>query len=178
MKKMNRLKLATLCVALACFAVSCSNTETEKASATTAPATETAAPMPAKTDVAKLKAEIQALETSWAAADNARDAGAIAAFYADDAVTMSNNKPMLSGKPAIEKDIKESMAKRAKGATIAYDVLNVFGDENTVTEMGKTTVKDAAGKVTYTGKYMAVWQMRNGKYICVADIGNDDVKAK
>ena len=178
MKKTNRLKLATLCVALACFAVSCSNTETQKTSATTAPATETNAPMPAKTDMATLKAEIQALETSWATADNARDTSTVTAFYADDAVSMSNNKPMQAGKAAIEKGIKESMAKRPKGATVAYDVLDVFGDENTVTETGKTTTKDAAGRVTYTGKYMAVWQKRNGKFICVRDINNDDTKAK
>ena len=74
--------------------------------------------------------------------------------------------------------IAASIAKRAKGATIAYDIIDVFGDENTVTEVGKTTKKDASGKVTYTGKYMAVWEKRNGKYICVRDISNDDVKAK
>lgn len=121
----------------------------------------------------KVKTEIQALETAWAAADNARDAKAIAAFYADDAVILSNNRPMLSGKEAIQKDIEEGMAKRVKGATIAYDIVDVFGDENTVTEVGKITTKDSTGRVTYTGKYMAIWQKRDGKYVCIRDISND-----
>lgn len=126
----------------------------------------------------KVKTEIQALETAWAAADNARDAKAIAAFYADDAVILSNNRPMLSGKEAIQKDIEEGMAKRVKGATIAYDIVDVFGDENTVTEVGKITTKDSTGRVTYTGKYMAIWQKRDVKYVCIRDISNDDAKEK
>ncbi len=56
--------------------------------------------------------------------------------------------------------------------------LDVFGSENQVTEVGKSTIKDATGKVTYTGKYMAIWEKRDGKYVCVRDIFNDDMKAK
>lgn len=174
---MNHFKFATVCVAFSCFAIGCNNNAADKAE-TANKATGAAAPVAAKADLAAIKADIQTLENAWAAADNARDANALAAFYADDAVSMSNNKPMAVGKAAIHKDLEEGLAKRAKGATVSYEVLDVFGDENTVTEAGKTTVKDASGKVTYTGKYMAVWQKRDGKYICVRDIGNDDVKEK
>ena len=148
------------------------------ASAGNKPAVSTLSTEQAKPDMAKLKAEIQALESSWAAADNDRNGNAIAAFYADDAMSLSNNKPMLMGKAAIQKDIAESLAKRAKGSTVSYDVMDVFGNENTATEVGKTTVKDATGKVISTGKYMAIWEKRNGKFICVRDIYNDDVKEK
>jgi len=44
--------------------------------------------------------------------------------------------------------------------------------------MKKSTIKDAAGKVISSGKYMAVWEKRNGKFICVRDIYNDDAKEK
>ncbi len=171
----NSLKLAAACVAFTCFAIGCGNGAEEKTAAkTTEPSTEAAA----KTDMVKLKADIQALETAWATADNARDTNAVAAFYADDAVGLSNNKPLVSGKAAIRADIVASLSKKEKGTTVTYDVMDVFGDENTVTEVGKTTGKDATGKVTYTGKYMAIWQKRDGKFICVRDISNDDVKAK
>jgi uncharacterized protein (TIGR02246 family) len=173
----NSLKLAAACVSFSCFAIGCSSGAEEK----TDTAAKTAEPAPeaaAKPDMAKLKADVQALETAWANADNARDTNAIAAFYADDAVSLSNNKPMVSGKAAIRADIAESLSKRVKGATVAYDVMDVYGDENTVTEVGKTTGKDATGKVTYTGKYMAVWEKRDGKFVCMRDISNDDVKAK
>ena len=171
---MNYLRLVTVCVALSVFVIGCNAPAADKSAQTT----ETAQSDDAKPDLAKIKGEIQALENSWAEADNSRDTNAVAAFYAEDAVTLSNNKPMLVGKAAIQQDIAASLAKKEKGATVAFDIIDVFGDENTVTEVGKTTVKDASGKVTYTGKYMAIWEKRNGKYICVRDISNDDVKAK
>lgn len=170
MNKKNYL-LASLCMLFAVFMIGCNTTETKPA--------EAAAPAaPAAPDMAKVKAEIQTLENAWAAATNAHDAKALAAFYADDAVSLSNNQPMVSGKEAITKDLEEFVVKTPKGSVVAYDVMDVFGDENTVTEVGKTTRKDSTGKVTYTGKYMAIWQKRDGKYLCVRDMSNDDVKEK
>jgi uncharacterized protein (TIGR02246 family) len=159
-----------VCVALTLLVIGC-----------TAPApkvTEAPVQVEAKPDMAAIKAEIQALESSWAAADNARDANAVAAFYADDPLSMSNDKPTLVGKAAILEDTQAGLAKRAVGTTVSYDVQEVFGNENFVTEVGKTTVKDAAGNVISTGKYMAVWEKRDGKYICIRDIFNNDAKEK
>lgn len=168
----NCFKLAAIGIALSCLFISCNNEK--QADAVVAGVSQEAA----RPDMGKIKTDIQALETAWAAADNARDVKALAAFYADDAISLSNNKSMASGKAAIEKDLEEMIAKREKGGTVAYDVLDVYGDENTVTEVGKTTSKDSTGKVTYTGKYMAIWQKRDGKWICVRDISNDDAPAK
>lgn len=103
--------------------------------------------------MAKVKADIQALESSWATADNARDSNALAAFYAEDAHSFSNNGPILVGNAAIRKDIAEGLVKRAKGSTVTYNVLEVYGDENTAIELGTAITKDAAGKVVTTGKY-------------------------
>jgi ketosteroid isomerase-like protein len=47
-----------------------------------------------------------------------------------------------------------------------------------VTEIGTAISKDASGKVIRTGKYMAVWEKRDGKYICIRDIYNSDAAAK
>ncbi|MDO8927530.1 MAG: SgcJ/EcaC family oxidoreductase [Bacteroidota bacterium] len=170
MIRINYSGIGAVCVALSLFAVGCSSPAPKVA--------ETPVQVVAEPDMAAIKAEIQALESSWAAADNARDATAIAAFYADDAVSLSNNKPMLVGKAAIQTDIEADLAKRTQGSTVSYDVLDVFGNENHVTEVGKATITDASGKVISTGKYMAVWEKRNGKYICIRDIYNDDVKKK
>jgi len=131
-----------------------------------------------KPDMAKVKTEIQALENAWAAASNARDAAAILAFYADDAVSMSDDKPMFVGKAAIQKDSETWFEKSKEGSTLVYETLEVFGDENLVTETGTGTTKDATGKVTYAGKYMAIWEKRNGKWLCIRDISNDDAKEK
>jgi uncharacterized protein (TIGR02246 family) len=170
MKKMNYSGFATVFVALSLLVAGCSPPAPKPV--------ETPVVVETKPDMAAIKAEIQALESSWAAADNARDANAVAAFYADDAMSLSNDKPMIMGKAAILLDAQESLAKKAVGSTVAYDVQEVFGDENQVTEVGKATTKDAAGNVIYTGKYMAVWEKRDGKYICIRDIYNNDAKEK
>ncbi|MEO6000538.1 MAG: hypothetical protein ABIN89_27085 [Chitinophagaceae bacterium] len=50
-----------------------------------------------------MKAEIQALKNAWANVDNARDVNALAAFYSDDAVSLTNNRPILAGNAAVKK---------------------------------------------------------------------------
>jgi uncharacterized protein (TIGR02246 family) len=174
MKKNHSLRLAALVVALFVFAIGCNTPADTKPTASV----EATGQKPVMPDMAAIKAEIQTLENAWADADNARNANAIAAFYADDAISLSNNKPLIVGKAAIQKDIEASLAKKAKGSTVTYDIMDVFGSENTATEVGKTTVKDSTGKVTYTGKYMAIWEKRDGKYVCIRDMSNDDVKEK
>ena len=129
-----------------------------------------------KPDMEAVKAEIQDLENDWAKASTDKDIATIVAFYADDAISMTNNKPMLTGKAAIQKEIEADFAKRKEAAIVTYETLDVYGNENIVTETGKTTSRNAAGKVTYTGKYMAVWEKRNDKWLVIRDIYNDDAK--
>ena len=174
MKNQHFFPLATVCVALTFFSIGCNSKTTE----TTAKADVITETMVAQPDMAAVKADIQALENAWAEADNARNADAVTAFYADDAVSMSNNRPMAVGKAAIQKDYESALAKRPKGSTVSFAIMDVYGSEDMVTEVGKATTSDAAGKVTTTGKYMAIWEKRDGKYVCIRDISNDDVKAK
>lgn len=170
MKRINYSGIAAVGVVVSLFVMGCSSPAPKVA--------ETPVQVVVEPDMAAVKAEIQALENSWAAADNSRDANAIAAFYAEDAVSLSNNKPMSVGRAAIQAEIEAGLAKRVAGSTVSYDVLDVFGDDKQVTEVGKSTFSDASGKVISTGKYMAVWEKRDGKYICIRDIYNEDVKEK
>lgn len=133
--------------------------------------------VPAPPDMAAIKAEIRTIEDAWAAASNAKDVATIVGFYADDAISMNDDQPMLVGKAAIQKAIEEEMAKHKENRTVAFETLDLYGDENRVTEVGKTTVTDnATGKVVYGGKYMAVWEKRDGKWLTIRDIVNDDKK--
>jgi len=129
-------------------------------------------------DMSKIKDEIQALNDTWAAASNAKDAATIMAFYAEDAISMPDDKPVIVGKVAIQKDIEEMFAKNKEGSVVTYETLDVFGNENMVTETGKGTVRNAAGAVIYNGKYMVVWEKRNGKWLVIREIYNDDAKEK
>jgi len=171
----NNFKLAMLGLAISLFTIGCNSQPDKKTEKELA---VTAEPAVAKSDMASIKADIQALESAWAEADNARDTNAILAYYSDDAISLSNNAPMTKGKAAIKKDIEEGLAKKAEGETVAYKTLEVFGDGNIVTEIGTAESMDASGKVIRTGKYMAIWEKRDGKYICIRDIYNSDAEVK
>ena len=175
MRLFQQLKFATVSVLLFSFIMGCNQASNDETSDLKADNSQDAT---TKTDPAKLKEEIQAVETAFANADNARDAKAVSAFYADDAVALDNNQPMVVGHAAIEKSVETYLAKRPKGETTAYETIDVFGCDNYATEVGKITRKDAGGKTVYTGKYMAIWEKRDGKWICIRDITNDDVKEK
>jgi len=162
MKNTLNLRIAAACLALFVSTIGCN-----------APTNETAKP-----DLVKIKAEIQAIENDWAKALNARDTAASLVVYSDDAISMGNDRPMVIGKAALQKDIAEGMTKMPKGMTLAFETLEVFGDDNLVTEVGKTIEKDSTGAVMLTGKYMAIFEKRGGKFICIRDISNNDQKAK
>jgi uncharacterized protein (TIGR02246 family) len=174
MTKFTPFRSASAGILFLLLSVGCNQSGTDEATNKTEALTATTV----KADPVSIKAEIQELEVAWGKADNARDVNAMLAFYADDAVSMGDDKPSLVGKEAIKKDIEEYMSKRAEGSTVTYNVLDVFPGDNYVTEVGTGTRKDAAGKVTSTSKYMAVWEKRNGKWICIRDIGNDDAEKK
>ncbi len=131
---------------------------------------------PAKPDLAQIRSEIVAIENAWAAAQNAKDVNALIAMYADDAVSMPDGEPMLTGKAAIQKKQEADFAKPSKFASIAFETLDVYAQDNVVTEVGKTIYKDATGKITGGGKYIAVFEKRDGKYLCIREIYNQDSK--
>jgi len=170
MKKMNSNSVVIFCFVASFFVFGCNSPSPKTA--------EVAVQAEAMPDMAAIKAEIQNLESAWAAADNARDANAVAAFYAEDAMSLSNDRPTLVGKAAILADITEGLAKKTAGTTVTYDVMEVYGDDKIVTEVGKGTTTDASGKVISTGKYMAIWEKRDGKFVCIRDIYNNDAKEK
>lgn len=176
MRQMKRLQLAAAFFGLFLFTTNCNQRDDDNRAPEVKPdSRETAME---KANPAKLKDEIQALETSWSNADNARDVNTVAAFYSDDAVSLSNNQPMLTGNAAIKKDVEATIAKRAKGTTVSYEVMDVYGCDNYATEVGKTIRKDSTGKIISNGKYMAIWEKRDNKWVCIRDINNEDVKEK
>ena len=139
-------------------------------------ASETTVAEPARPDMAKIKAEIQAIENAWAAAQNTKDVNALMAMYADDAVSMPDGEPMLTGKAAIQKKQEADFAKPSKFASVAFETMDVYAQGDVVTEVGKTMYKDAAGKTIGGGKYIAVFEKRDGKYLCIREIYNADSK--
>jgi ketosteroid isomerase-like protein len=126
--------------------------------------------------MAAIKAEIIALEKSWDTHFNSGDLNSLLSLYADDAIRLPNNQTIISGKEAIKKEMEIEQTKLKKGYTNTSETTDVFGDENTVTEVGRTIRKDASGKVKSTGKYITIWKKMNGKFVTAREMWNDDAK--
>ena len=167
---MKRTIFLSTCTAIVFMFASC-NEGTKEDTPIVASTMETAKP-----DMSQIRSEIQAIETQWAAAQNAKDINALMALYADDAVSMPDGSPSLSGKAAIQAQQEKDFAAPATYASVAFETTDVYAQGDVVTEVGKTAYKDAEGKTTGGGKYIAVFEKRDGKWLCIREIYNKDSK--
>lgn len=131
-----------------------------------------------KVDMTKAKADIQALEDGYAAAEKAKNADSVAAYYSDDAISYNRNEEPTSGKAAIRDRIAKNIAKDTSGNVNVYKVVDLFGEGNTLVEVGSWTVVTPEGKEVDKGHYMSVFQKRDGKYVCVRDMNVSSTAAK
>lgn len=127
-------------------------------------------------DLAQIRTEIQAMEDAYALAQNAGDVAAIMAYYASDAISLPNEKPVASGSEAIMNYLKEDIAANMTKQTSTFEVVDLFADGRYVVETGKSTNRDSTGAIGSTGKYMSLFEKREGKYVCIRDIFNTDAK--
>jgi ketosteroid isomerase-like protein len=128
-------------------------------------------PEEATIDMANLKIEIQAMEDAYAAAEQAKDADAIAkAYYSENAISYSRNNEPAVGREAIGASIAEGIAKDTLGGHNVYKVVDLFADGNFVVEIGSWTEIDASGAEGETGFYMSYFEKEDGKYKCVRDM--------
>lgn len=164
----NKILNAVAFIVLAAAVIACAKKEE--------PAAEAAAPA---VDAAQIKTEIQAIETAFADNMNAGKSEAVT-YYADDAVSYSSNKPVLSGKEAIMKNMKEEIAAAPKGAKATFTTTEVFpsADGNHVTELGAFKLADSTGAVMASGNFMALFEKKDGKYWCIRDMNNSDQPEK
>jgi ketosteroid isomerase-like protein len=126
-------------------------------------------------DKEQIKNEIQAMENKMAEMYNNREVIG-EEYYADDATSFSQNKPPLVGKEAIDKSIREDLASFQKGNQIAFVANEVYpsSDGNQVVEIGSYRVSDSTSTAIYTGNYMAFFEKREGKYVCIRDMAASD----
>lgn len=121
-------------------------------------------------DMDKVKAEIQALEDAFAAAEKAKDADGVVAYYSDDAVSYSRNEEPTKGKAAIRERIAMRLEADTTGNYNVYKVVDLYGEGNTLVEIGSWTVFTPSGTQTENGYYMSCFQKKDGKYQCVRDM--------
>ena len=127
-------------------------------------------------DMEAIKADIQAMEDAYAEASNTKNAEAQVAYYADDANSLAPNRATLVGKEAILAYTKKEMAAdTSNDSTIKFEIVDLYADGDLLVEVGRSITTKTDGSTT-TGKYMSVFEKRDGKYICIRDIYNADQK--
>ncbi len=126
-------------------------------------------------ELVKIRQEIQALETDLGKATTNGDLDALLEYYANDAVSLPADAPMLVGKTAIGAHYKKHVIGNRN--THAYRTIDVFAAGNLVVETGESTVTDTSGKAS-TGKYMALYEKRNGQYVCLRESYNNDAPTR
>ena len=141
-------------------------------------ACNTSADKTVSVDLDKLKPEIQAMEDAYAAAEKAKDADKVVAYYSDDAVSYNRNEEPLSGKEAIKKRAAERLAKDTSGNYNVYKVVDLFAEGNMAVEIGSWTVLNPSGGEVDKGHYMSYFQKRDGKWVCVRDMNVTSNPAK
>jgi ketosteroid isomerase-like protein len=121
-----------------------------------------------------VRAQIMAMEQAYAVASNAKDVEGVAAYYASDAQSMANDEPTRVGMDAIKAGIQKEFSSDTSGATVSFETTGIWAAGNYATETGTSTVKDKSGSVIRTGKYMTLFELRDGKYIAIRDMWNND----
>ena len=129
-------------------------------------------------DLEKAKSEIQAKEDAFAAAEKAKDAKGVAAYYSEDAISYSRNEEPTVGRAAIEAAIAHRMSKDSSGNTQVYKVVDLYGNEDLLVEIGSWRILNPAGVEQDRGHYMSYFEKRDGKYVCVRDMNVTSLPGK
>jgi len=126
-------------------------------------------------DTAQIKNEIQAKENEFAAVYNARELKNIG-YYADDAMSFTQNRTPLVGKKAIVEYYEANIDSISKSNKISFTTNEVFITDggNQVVEIGYYKVVDAANTTINSGNYMSLFVKRDGKYFSLRDMSTSD----
>jgi uncharacterized protein (TIGR02246 family) len=127
-------------------------------------------------DEAKEIAALRAVDQEWAKAYNAGNADAVANLYDEQAVLLPPGAPASKGRAAIRAFFaKETAESQKAGVKFVLDVKpagGVSGDMGW--QSGTYVVKDKAGSVVDTGKYLSVSVKKGGKWLYLRDTWNSD----
>ena len=138
-------------------------------------ACQPAAPPPP--DTSADLATIRASAPAWADAFNAMDAEKLAGMYWEDSLLMPPNHAAVPGGAAV----LEYFAAETKGLKDAGMTMNIpeagklAVAGNLAYEAGNYTVTDASGATIDAGKYLGVFEKRDGQWRYIRDTWNSDL---
>jgi ketosteroid isomerase-like protein len=131
------------------------------------------APAPPTLSEADITA-IKASESTWVSAANSKDWVALAMLYAEDAIVMPPNHPIVTGRADIQK-LFESFPPMS-GFQLPIAEIEGRGDLAVVRGTYSLTInQEGAAPVTDTGNWMEMRRKQaNGSWLIVRDIWNSD----
>ena len=124
------------------------------------------------------EAAIKDFDAQWSNAASAKDLDKMLSSYADDAIVLQPNGPMLNSKDAVRKIWKEVLT--APGFSGGWKATKVevakSGEIGYVSGTWEFTMNDASGKpATDRGKFVEVVKKQaDGTWKCAVDIWNSD----
>jgi ketosteroid isomerase-like protein len=123
-------------------------------------------------DLANAKKEIEAADQEVINFILSGDSVGAANAYSKEGTLMADNMPALAGVDKISA-FWGGFSKIAGGLTLT--TLEVWGDENFITEEGVFEVKGKDGNQLDKGKYLVLWKKEDGKWKLHRDLSNSDL---
>jgi uncharacterized protein (TIGR02246 family) len=119
---------------------------------------------------------IRASAPAWANAYNAGDADKLAAMYWEDAALFPPGAPAAAGRSAIREFLAgDTAAAKAAGLKLNIsEATTVAVSRNLAYEAGTFTITDAAGAIVDAGKFIGVFEKRDGEWLYIRDTWNSD----
>jgi ketosteroid isomerase-like protein len=124
-------------------------------------------------DLAKAKTEIEAANDAIGEIMAKGDSVAMAAAYSTDGSVMLDNMPSVKGKDQLATVWGGYF--RAGLSKIDLTTLEVWGDENYITEEGVFEIKTKDDVQIDKGKYIVLWKKEDGKWKLHRDLSNSDL---
>jgi ketosteroid isomerase-like protein len=133
--------------------------------------------------VLDVEADVEALKDildEWLVAYNAGELEKLASFfYAENAVSMDANQPILEGREAILANYKKNREQNDEYCESSiYEDVRVFGDLAFVrgNDTGIYTPKDGGEPTKYDEKWVCIFERQpDGTWKCIIGIGNSNL---
>lgn len=121
------------------------------------------------------KAFIDSMNTKFSEQIAAGDSTALASHYWPDAELLLDNSEPVKGN-----DIINAWGSVIRGGIkeMSFTTTDITGSSNFIIETGAYEIKDGKKNLVDKGKYVVVWEKRNGEWKLYRDIGSTSMPAK
>ena len=124
-------------------------------------------------DVSTMRPEIQMRNQAFMDAFNGGDAAAMAIMYTEDGQLLPPNGEIVTGREGIQGFWQFVMDMGIKTATL--ETVELFGGQDSISEIGKFSLGDGDGNELDHGKYIVIWKPTDDGWKLHRDIWNSSV---